>query len=399
MEGKSYDAAFFQRALSKAYSCPNLSIEEFSINVVTPSGANFCSIIYRVALEFRRSSGSPLESGKYIIKDLLPVAADLGSKEQYMFEKILPEMESILEKAHLGEHKLSAKCFFADVAPGKEIYILEDLGALGYTSLNRFQGLSTEEAKVCLKKIAQFHGASKVLCEEQPDLVAKLSPSHYTNGISDPVTSAILLDGTTYVADLFAAELPEISRKMKAQIPEIYSNSMQKVVDPKLSNLNTIIHGDTWLNNIMVNRKEEKAVLLDFQGSFFGSPAIDLHFFFYTSLQSEDLFNRQDELLDFYFRHFTDTLKECKFKGQLPTFGQLQDEMHRCLYYGYFSAVCEFPTCRAPPEATDGFDVKTFLNPEEMLKKRGLMYANEEVRQRIKKNLIYFDRQGILETP
>lgn len=115
---------------------------------------------------------------------------------------------------------------------------------------------------MCLKKIAQFHGASKVLCEEQPDLVAKLSPSHYTNGISDPVTSAILLDGTTYVADLFAAELPEISRKMKAQIPEIYSNSMQKVVDPKLSNLNTIIHGDTWLNNIMVNRKEEKAVLV-----------------------------------------------------------------------------------------------------------------------------------------
>lgn len=109
MKGKSYDAAFFQRALSKAYSCPNLSIEEFSINVVTPSGANFCSIIYRVAVEFRRSSGSPLESGKYIIKDLLPVAADLGSKEQYMFEKILPEMESIFEKAHLGEHKLSAK--------------------------------------------------------------------------------------------------------------------------------------------------------------------------------------------------------------------------------------------------------------------------------------------------
>lgn len=109
MERKSYDAEFFERALSKTYSCPNLSIDELSINVVAPSGANFCSIIYRVALEFRRSPGSPLESGKYIIKDLLPVAAELGSKEQYMFEKILPEMESILREAHLGEHKLSAK--------------------------------------------------------------------------------------------------------------------------------------------------------------------------------------------------------------------------------------------------------------------------------------------------
>lgn len=101
-----------------------------------------------------------------------------------------------------------------------------------------------------------------VLCQEQPDLVAKLSPSHYINGISDPVTRAILLDGTKFVADLFSEDLPEISGKMKAQIPEIYSKSMQKVVDPKLSNLNTIIHGDSWLNNIMVNRKEEKAVLV-----------------------------------------------------------------------------------------------------------------------------------------
>ncbi|KAH8324186.1 hypothetical protein KR074_001202 [Drosophila pseudoananassae] len=398
MERKSYDAKFFQRALSQAYSCPNLSIEEFSINLVAPSGANFCSIIYRVALEFRRTSGSPLESGKYIIKDLLPVAADLGSKEQFMFEKILPEMESILKKAHLEEHKLSANCFFADVAPGKEIYILEDLAALGYSSLDRFHGLTIEEASVCLQKIAQFHGASMVLCQEQPDLVAKLTPSHYINGVADPVTRAILLDGTTFVADLFAEELAEITRKMKSQIPEVYSNSMQKVVDPKLSSLNTIIHGDTWLNNIMVNRKEQKAVLLDFQGSFFGSPAIDLHFFFYTSLRSEDLFNRKDQLLDFYFRNLTETLKACDFEGQLPTFEQLQDEMHRCLFYGYFSAVCEFPTCRAPSEVTDGFDVQTFLNPEEMLRKRRLMYANEEVRQTIKRNLIYFDQQGILET-
>ncbi|KAH8293281.1 hypothetical protein KR018_007158 [Drosophila ironensis] len=402
MARKCFDTEYFQKALAEYYGCPKLAVEDFSIAVVTPSGANYCSIIHRVSLQFSRSPGCPLESGKYIIKDLLPAASALGSKEQLMFEEILPVMASVLEKASpedLGEHKLSADCFLVDVGPGKEIYILEDLGALGYTALDRLIGLDFEEAKVCLRKLAQFHGASMVLCQEQPDLVAKLPPSHYINGLSDPFTKGLMQDGTEFVAELFDSELPEISKKMKAQFPEAYSRRMQRVVDPKESGLNTIIHGDAWLNNILFDRENQRAAIIDFQGCFLGSPAIDLYFFFYTSLQMQVLWQHQDELLVYYFHNLRETIKLCGFKGPMPTFQQLKDEMQRCLFYAYYSVVCELPLCRAKPEITAACDLSTFQDKELMIVKRRQMFDNDLVRQTVRQSLVYFDQQGILESP
>ncbi|KAH8412465.1 hypothetical protein KR009_002390 [Drosophila setifemur] len=401
MEGESYDAAFFERALAKAYACRELKVETFHREMVIPSGTHFCSVIHKVILQFRRSPGKSLESGNYIIKDLLSIAADLGSSEKFMFEEVLPAMAKILEKAppKLGDRKLSADCLLADVSAGKEIYILEDLGALGFGPLNRVVGLTFDDAKVCLRKIALFHGASMVLGQEQPGLVAKLSPSHYINGITDPTTKAVTMDATEIAADLFAEELPEIARKMKAQIPETYSNRMQKVVDPERSGLKVIVHGDSWLNNILFDRENQRAVLLDYQNSFWGSPAIDLHFFCYTSLQKDVLLHRQEDLLEFYLNSLLETLILCGFKGSLPTMKELKDEIHHCLYYAYFAAVCELPICCAPPEVIDGFDVTTFADRDKMVIKRSLMFSNKRVRETVKACLLHFDQEGILETP
>lgn len=64
----------------------------------------------------------------------------------------------------------------------KELYLLEDLGALGYVILNRYIGLSEEDARLCLQKVAQFHAASMVLLHEQPSLVSELDPSFFSRG-------------------------------------------------------------------------------------------------------------------------------------------------------------------------------------------------------------------------
>lgn len=112
MEGdNNYSSEYFERALRRAYSCEKLRVEKFHIEAVNQNGENFCSVIYRIALQFRRSPDGVLESGKYILKDLLPVVAELGTSEKYMFEEVLPAMSTILRNSHpeLGEHKISAE--------------------------------------------------------------------------------------------------------------------------------------------------------------------------------------------------------------------------------------------------------------------------------------------------
>lgn len=108
---KIFNAESFERALASFYACEELKVEDFSIETVVPSGANFCSVIHRVALKFRRSPEGDLESGHYIIKDLLPVAADMGSSEKQMYEQLLPAMATVLKRApaSLVDHKLSAE--------------------------------------------------------------------------------------------------------------------------------------------------------------------------------------------------------------------------------------------------------------------------------------------------
>jgi len=74
-------------------------------------------------------------------------------------------------------------------------------------------------------------------------------------------------------------------------------------------------HGDLWTNNFMYayeNASQPEvptsAIFLDFQLSFFGSPACDLNFFLNTSLKLELLQERRQDLVRLYYQAFRDDL-------------------------------------------------------------------------------------------
>lgn len=103
------DSDYIEKALARAYKSVNLRIESFHSEAVSQRGENFCSVIYRIKVAYRKSENAPLEQGNYILKDLLPIVAEVGSNEKFMFEQILPAMAQLLEKTSLQERKLSAE--------------------------------------------------------------------------------------------------------------------------------------------------------------------------------------------------------------------------------------------------------------------------------------------------
>ncbi|KAH8260890.1 hypothetical protein KR044_000018, partial [Drosophila immigrans] len=398
----NFDAAYIEKALAHAYGEESLRVESYDSQVISQSGENFCSVIYRVKVAYRKGENAPLEHGVYIVKDLIPYMAELGSNEQFMFEQVLPAMDRVLAKATLQhDKKLSATCYFVERAKAKEVYVLEDLCAANYSSLNSqaLNGLSAADARVCLLKLAQFHAASMVVLQEQPELVAKLEPSHYFEGVEDSFAEVLVLGGTAYGAEVVNTfpGMSSIADKMKAQLPHEYSRRMKAVVDPKNSDIKVIAHGDIWLNNLMMNQATKNAVIVDFQNSFVGSPAVDLQFFFYTSLQLDVLLQERQSLLQYYFECLCETLTACNFES-LPTFAQLEAEMQRCFFYGYYAVVCELPICCVSKEAADGFNAQILGSTEAMQAKRIELFASERVRQTLKQTLGYFEEQGILET-
>lgn len=105
----NHDADYIAKALALAFNSESLRVESFHSEPITQRGENFCSVIYRIKVEFRKSKDAPLEQGNYVLKDLLPIVAEVGSNEKLMFQELLPAMAKILEKSSLEEHKLSAK--------------------------------------------------------------------------------------------------------------------------------------------------------------------------------------------------------------------------------------------------------------------------------------------------
>lgn len=257
-----------------------------------------------------------------------------------------------------------------------------------------------------------------MLLHEQPQLVTQLSPSHYANGVSDPFAQVICLDGAAYAADV-VAEMPgmaPIADKMRAQLSGDYSERLRATVSAKNTAFPVIAHGDLWLNNIMINAEQKKAIIVsivdkgsrmlilidavrfqvDFQNCFVGSPAIDLQFFCYTSLQLDVLLHHRDQLLQHYNESLCQTLTALNYPGSKPSYAQLLDEMERCLFYGYYGVVCELPICCVSKDAAEDFTVHTFIDAEAIRAKRQQLFANERVLQTLKATLGHFEQQGIL---
>lgn len=88
-------------------------------------------------------------------------------KEMEMYEKILPQLKTLLHKAG-ANRKIFADTIYVS-KPHKAI-LFEDLSIKGYRSKSGKDGFDMQHAKAILSRLAKFHGAAAVLQEQQPDI-------------------------------------------------------------------------------------------------------------------------------------------------------------------------------------------------------------------------------------
>ncbi|XP_037939831.1 uncharacterized protein LOC119672746 [Teleopsis dalmanni] len=330
---------------------------------------------------------------------MIPEVAEIGSSELLMYDTVLPLMEEILE-ASGDKVKLRPNCLLSK-RDSKEIYILEDMNALDYYVADRWLGLDEQHAMCLMGKIAKYHAASMVLIQKFPTEVKKLPASHFAAGAADQIAHSIAIGGLEYVADFLKtwSGFVEISRKILANKTQ-FNEKIKSIVNPKNSKVNVIMHGDLWVNNFLFrydnDKKPNDVVLVDFQNCYIGSLGIDLNYFLYTSLQLNVLKTKHLDLLKHYYSVLEDTLRMCEYHV-IPSWESVLEEIRSTAFMGLYAAVCELPICCMDKKTPDGFTTATFSNPEEMAKKRKLMYNNERVVETLKYTLHYFNNSGVLD--
>lgn len=78
----------------------------------------------------------------------------------------------------------------------------------------------------------------------------------------------------------------------------------------------------------------DDAVFIDFQFVYWGSPAIDLYYFLFTSFESDPSAAEIYESLKFYHQHLSEFLLQLNYAGHVPTFEQFKVQFDDKSIYG-----------------------------------------------------------------
>ncbi|KAF5293362.1 hypothetical protein FQA39_LY02847 [Lamprigera yunnana] len=116
---------------------------------------------------------------------------------------------------------------------------------------------------------------------------------------------------------------------------------------------NALNHGDLWCNNIFFKYQENgevrDAVFINYQISCFGSPCIDLHYFFATSIKSQNKVDTINTLLNYYVDELLSNLKKFKINKSPSRQGLLEDFYERAII-GFATMCCITPLVKAQKE-------------------------------------------------
>lgn len=229
----------------------------------------------------------------------------------------------------------------------------------------KYTQLSFDDAKIVYTKLARWHAASLVLSDTVP-IISKLDKS--LGGIMQTDFSEIWTGHMATLAklchgwpgyEIYGDRLDSLKNTIMTKLKDIYQL--------KDSNLyNVLNHGDLHSKNMMFKIEEgvtKDILLLDYQISFWGTPACDIIYSLYNTCSIETRDNHRDELIKFYHDEFTATLNNLGYLNKIPTLVDLHVEILKCGYLETFLSCTFLPFMILPFEEL--MPASSIENPEE----------------------------------
>ncbi|XP_031787101.1 uncharacterized protein LOC116417577 [Nasonia vitripennis] len=243
---------------------------------------------------------------------------DVLKKEIFIYSKLIPMYRELQKDAGVAENDL-IDCVpkymghrYTMKKDGKEVddqslLLMENIKVLGYYICDRKKSLDFHHATLALTALARYHALGVVLAQKRPHDFEKAKRETATLGfVADEFEKGYdSLLQTFEEGPRFAKHLP----KIRAAFATVKKG---KLISGAKEPWITIIHGDFWTNNLLFHKNDygeiDSVKFVDFQMCLYSSPCRDLAYFLFCSFDQE-LFDRLDELLELYFKKFTDTLR------------------------------------------------------------------------------------------
>lgn len=262
---------------------------------------------------------------------------ELFKKEALMYSTVIPSLIAMHQDNPLTVFPIS-------YYNSNDLIVLDDLASHGYCTGDHKAGLDAAHCKLVFAELGRFHAAAYAL---------KNSESTHAIDALDEVSREVQFTkerSSIYendFAQLASSTIDIIRKSTKAsryakQIEEILNNTYHHLLRflKKSEVFSTLIHGDLWTNNIMFSYSEEQPVsvkFLDFQTCRYGSPALDINYFLYTSTTETVRDRYMDDFMRTYHRSLVRTLRRLGLNSTM-NLTDLRREVDSTSLYGFLAA-------------------------------------------------------------
>lgn len=335
------------------------------------------------------------------IQKVVMVKNNIYPREIQVYSEFLSEVDKLL--ASVGDTtKFAPNCLYTSYEP-KNMLVFEDMKNLGYTMFPRDRQINFDEALPIIVKLAKLHAAGAVLQEINPAIMdfynegsISVNPErqdflvHYSNCVRALTSVAVKEWGPRWTA---------IAEKLKSLEAKIVQKGCDLYVRDENA-FNVFNHNDLWMPNVLVKLDEHSSiadvVFIDFQLSYYGSPGIDLNFFFYGSLSEETRLTFKSKLIQVYYKHLSENLVKLGYKKKVPSLHEIHIELLKTGMNSLIAAVCEVPLLLF--EQSDNLQMDMLLqDSEEAEAFRFALFNNPKYKDFIQTLLFEFDDFGYLD--
>ncbi|KAL7648255.1 UNVERIFIED_CONTAM: hypothetical protein RMT77_000161 [Armadillidium vulgare] len=330
----------------------------FEVKPFTQTGDNFLSVVSEVLVRYRLN-GSEFDVS-YVAKlnPLQPVSSfnevleEMFGRETDIFSTIVGGMNEQLEMLELPPLK-TPKLFSRILEKRKEAFLTENLRVQGFKMFDRRKGMDLNHCTLALKELGRFH-ASSLLYEETlhpktiPESFDYFKYNHFDASHDfNKYFVTLMISQAESVCNFLKKAGPKYEKCEKWLIEHRHKIS-KNIVDGFTPNkpFDILVHGD-WRTSNMLFRYNEDNMPIDFrfvdlQCSKKASPATDLNYFFFTSLDGEFRMTKRDIMTKIYYDSFREVLE--KSGRALPfSFQELEEELKKRSLFGLCSAIMILP--------------------------------------------------------
>uniref|UniRef100_A0A1B6G4N1 CHK kinase-like domain-containing protein n=1 Tax=Cuerna arida TaxID=1464854 RepID=A0A1B6G4N1_9HEMI len=390
-------ADFLTKCLQHEEEYRDVVVTNYSTVRAALPGEHYLSCPLRVKVDYSDTNGNA-HSLSLIIKseitnsNLQNIADTFGCSESIFYRNFLPEVSSF------EVISFAPKSFFS---PKFSIVVLEDLREDGYVMASRVKGLDFEHCRCCLSNLAALHAVSFAVIKEKPEFIESIGKDklYFHGSMGESLIKMMIVSAMRCMTEY--SEVTDRFKKYSKLLENISSTVWDMVVEvvKRREEFNTITHVDPSINNMMFKYNEQGTLvemkLLDFQAVRYGSPALDLVYFTWTSMNEDVRLNRRDELYQYYVKELNRNLKQMNCSESI-SYDDINQKIKSLSPLALSTmAIYQHLLCEKPLENVDDFFVK---GNEEKCYQLYKPYFDENARNnRLSKQFEALELAGVFE--